>query len=335
MSSNQQTLLRQWHMLRLIPRSPIKITVQDLRDRLLTAEFDVTERTIQRDLHELAQVFPLVVDDRNKPFGWSWHKDSTIFDLPGLSTSEALTFVLVEQNLTHQLPPTTLETLQPYFKTAKQVISNSINVGRSKAWLNKVRTIDASFPLLSPPGHPESQRVVYEALLQDRPLKLVYQKLGTKTKTSYDLVHPLAIIQRGKMLYLVCTFSDYDDIRMLAVHRIVTAEMLFIKLNRPPGFNIDQYLQSGAMGFCATEEIVLEAIFSAQAGEYLFETPVKRNQILEYLPDGRIRLEVTVPENKELVWWLLGLGDSVEVIGPPALRKSMKDCIRRMSKNYQ
>jgi hypothetical protein len=36
-ATNQATLLRQWHMLRLIPRAPGKISVQDLRDALSAA----------------------------------------------------------------------------------------------------------------------------------------------------------------------------------------------------------------------------------------------------------------------------------------------------------
>src|SRR4051812_37838185 len=62
-ATNQATLLRQWHMLRLIPRAPGKITVQDIHSRLASEDFDVTIRTIQRDLHELSQTFPLTVDE--------------------------------------------------------------------------------------------------------------------------------------------------------------------------------------------------------------------------------------------------------------------------------
>jgi len=91
MATNQLSLLRQWNMLRLLPRGPGKMAVRELCARLRDMDFQVTERTIQRDLIELATVFPLVVDDRNKPFGWSWQKDAASFNLPGLSLPEALT----------------------------------------------------------------------------------------------------------------------------------------------------------------------------------------------------------------------------------------------------
>src|ERR1700730_10206168 len=83
--SAPDTLLRQWHMLREVPRYPHKIAVSELRGRLEAAGFDVTARTSERDLNELSEAFPLPSDDRERPFGWSWQKDAPAFDLPNLS----------------------------------------------------------------------------------------------------------------------------------------------------------------------------------------------------------------------------------------------------------
>lgn len=42
MATNQLTLLRQWHMLHMIPRAPRKISVQEICDRLAVEEFKGT-----------------------------------------------------------------------------------------------------------------------------------------------------------------------------------------------------------------------------------------------------------------------------------------------------
>lgn len=62
-------------MLRHIPRAASKISVAQLCERLARDDYIVTARTVQRDLKELMAVFPLVVDDSDKPFGWSWRRD--------------------------------------------------------------------------------------------------------------------------------------------------------------------------------------------------------------------------------------------------------------------
>ncbi len=334
MATNQHTLLRQWHMLHMIPRAPRKITVQDIRDRLALEEFVVTERTVQRDLQELLQVFPLVVDDRDKPFGWGWHQDSPNFDLPGLSVPEALTFTLVEQHLANALPPATLDALQPYFKSAGQALRAIETDAQTNTWLDKVRTITPMQPLIAPPVDQQCQRVVYDALMHDRQLKLGYKKRDAATAVLYESVHPLAVIQRGPLIYLVCLFAGYEDVRTLAMHRIESAEMLYLAGRKKDGFSIDAYIESGNLGVRSGDPIELKAVFARRAGEHLYETALARNQRLVERDDGRLELTATVPNTKELQWWLLGLGDGVEVLAPAALRAEIKGIVEKMARAY-
>lgn len=334
MTTNQHTLLRQWHMLHMIPRAPRKISAQAIRARLADAEFAVTERTIQRDLHELSQVFPLTVDDRDKPFGWSWQHDSPNFDLPGLSVPEALTLALVQQHLANALPPATLDALQPYFMSAGQALGAIDEDAKSNSWLGKVRTIAPMQRLMPPVVNDGCQRTVYDALMRDQQLKLSYKKRDAAAAVQYASVHPLAIIQRGQIIYLVCMFSDYDDIRTLAMHRVVEAEMLYLPSRKKPGFSVDAYIESGSMGLCTGEPVQLRAVFARASGEHLFETALSKDQTLTSLADGRLELVATVPNTKELQWWLLGMGDGVEVLGPPALREQIGATIGKMAAAY-
>ena len=99
--------------MRLIPRQPQKITVKSIANVLNNEGLGVTERTIQRDLLELSSFFSLVVDDRDKPFGWSWQRDARSFDLPGMTLNEALAWVMLEQHLHQMLPSTTVDPLKP------------------------------------------------------------------------------------------------------------------------------------------------------------------------------------------------------------------------------
>lgn len=334
MATNQLSLLRQWNMLRMLPRAPGKISVRDLAQRLSDAEFPVTERTIQRDLQELAAVFPLVVDDRDKPFGWSWQRDASSFDLPGLSLPEALTLTLVEQHLRHHLPPSTIDALQPHFQSAARALSSSEGSALSKAWLNKVRSIAPQQPLLPPAMDAECQRTVYLALLRDRQLTLHYKKRDAAKPTVYDVVHPLAVVQRGGLIYLVCMFADYDDVRTIALHRLHQATMRYETSRQHPGFDLDAFIASGQFGVIAGEPLMLDAIFSRAAGEHLHETPLSADQKLRARADGRLQLTATVPNTRALVWWLLGFGDGVEVVGPAELRAEMAGIATGMAALY-
>jgi len=322
MSKNQNTLLRQWHMLRVVPRYPRKVTVQDIRGGLVGAGFDITERSIQRDLNDLAEIFPLYCDDRDKPFGWSWQKDAASFDLPGLSLPEALTLVMVQQYLDTLLPSPILNQLQPHFKAARGRLQAEAGAKRGRSWLDKVISVPPTQPLLSPNIDQEVQSILSEALLHELQVSIRYRRRGEKTPVEYR-IHPLALIQRGPMLYLSCRVFDYDDPRMLAVNRIASAELLEDRVEYPDGFSVQQLAESGVWGFGSGKTIRLELVFQAGYGDHLYETPLSKDQEIVELDDGHLRVSATVADTPQLQWWLQGFGGGVEILGPKKLRQAM------------
>jgi len=59
-------------ILSLLPRPPQRIDAATIEARLRERGHVIHRRTIQRDLVELASVFPIVADERSKPYGWRW-----------------------------------------------------------------------------------------------------------------------------------------------------------------------------------------------------------------------------------------------------------------------
>lgn len=333
-NSSPDTLMRQWQMLRMIPRHPQVITATELKRKLENEQYNVTKRTVERDLQALSAVFPLMLDESHKPFGWSWQADACNFNVPGLSNNEALTFVMVEQHLKAMLPASTLSQLQPYFKAAKQHLNDIPRSERIRSWLNKVRTVPPAQPLLPSPVNAEVQQAVYGALLADRQLDICYRKRGASKISEYR-VHPLAVVQRGPVSYLCCHVNYDEVLRKFAMHRIQSVTVSDESVEIPKGFSIDELIAGGEFGFGDGKQTKLEAVFHHGVGDHLFETPISTDQVLVELEDGRLILKATVADTQQLVWWLLGLGDGVEVTKPSALRKKMADAIEKMSLLYR
>jgi predicted DNA-binding transcriptional regulator YafY len=321
-------------MLRLVPRYPQKITVQDIRRSLAGVGFEITERSVQRDLNDLSDVFPLVCDDREKPFGWSWQKDAASFDLPGLSVPEALTLAMAERQLRDLLPLPMLDQLQPHFKAARKRLESEPRPDRGRSWLDKVITVSPTQPLLAPKIAHEVQRVISEALLHERQISIRYRKRGDKAPTE-SRIHPLALIQRGPMLYLCCRFFDYDDTRTLAVNRVVSAQLLEDRAVYPAGFSVNQLAEAGIWGFGSGEKIGLEVIFQPGYGDHLYETPLSKDQEVAEIADGQLRVTATVANTPQLQWWLLGFGEGVEVVKPAELRKTMAATAQELAFVYR
>jgi predicted DNA-binding transcriptional regulator YafY len=247
---------------------------------------------------------------------------------------EALTLTLVEQHLRHHLPPLTVDALRPHFRSAARTLSAVDDSAPSRAWLDKVRSVLPQQPLLPPRIDEECQRIVYLALMQDRQLKLHYRKRDAAKPTVYASVHPLAVVQRGGLVYLVCMFDRYEDVRTLALHRVVQAEMAYEPARRKDGFDIDGYIASGQFGVIAGAPITLRATFTRATGEHLAETPLSADQVLATGADGCLHLAATVPNTRALVWWLLGFGDGVVVEEPASLREELAAIALRMAAAY-
>lgn len=333
MSFTPETLLRHWQTLRLIPRYPFKVYAGALCQRLNREGYAVGKRTVERDLQSLSRIFPLVVDERSKPYGWSWGRDAPSFDLPGLSSSEALTLLMAREHLRPVMPASTLVQLDPYFKQAEQKLSALAGHSALTAWPEKVCIIPPSQPLIPPQVDDLVLATLQEALLQDRQCQIVYQSRESGEPDDYP-IHPLGLVQRGVVLYLVCTIKAYPDIRILALHRVKTATLLADVLSRPKGFDLKTYLATGALGWGSGDVVRLEVLFSPEIGKHLKETPLAHDQTLTVRDDGRFHITATVPDNQQLRWWLLGFGDGAEVIAPTELRQELMSRLQKAASQY-
>lgn len=325
------TLLRQWAMLNYIPRHPRKVDVGTLATKLSAAGYEISKRSVQRDLITLSQVVPLISDNA-KPQGWSWKPDAAQLELPTLEPQAALTFQLVERYMQSLLPSSTLSYLQPWFKTAKAVMNQHDTSITS--WPDKIRVLPLGIQLQAPVIDHDVQAVIYQSLSEEKRVQITYQPRASKEVKEYG-ISPLAIVVRDQVIYLLCTMKDYSDIRQLVLHRIQTAEIVDQAANYPANFDLDQYIESGAFGFLDSDkEIKLVADFTSEVASHLHETPISADQILQPQENGTVRLTATVPDTLQIQWWLLGFGDQTQVISPAKLRNKIKVVIQRMCENY-
>jgi len=332
--SAADTLLRQWHMLRAIPRHPRRIGVKEIRASLDVAGFNVTARTVQRDLMELSNAFPLVSDEREKPYGWSWQARAPVFDLPNLTNQEALAFAMIEDYLRPLLPHALLEQLDAYFRVARARLASEHGTRGSAGWLGKIGVVQPTQSLIPPAIDARVQGMVTDALLDDRRLEVRYRRKGEREARRYVL-NPLALIQRGPLAYLLATVGDYDDVRMFALHRFERARIAAEKARRPKGFELAAYLKDGWAHYGTGKSIRLDARFTAAAADHLHETPLAEDQRISDEADGRVRVRATVADTPQLRWWLLAFGDAVQVLAPATMRQWFAATSKAMAATYE
>lgn len=323
---------RYWHMLRCIPHHPGRITTEEIARKLASEGFDVTRRTIERDLRKLSEHFAIEADESDKPFGWFWCPGVKGLDLPGMSMSQAVTFALAEAHLTQLLPTTMLGQLEPFFQQARERLNNLNAVSASK-WPHKVRVIQATQPLLPPTIDEAVQSEVYTALFRDQKLRINYLKKGAD-RTKPHVVNPLGLVQRGQVIYLLCSYENANTPLTLAIHRIKSAEALANKASAPDGFDFDQSIQNGLLQFQRHEITEFEAIFDKNAAHHLFDTPLSMDQQINEVDDQHVRVTASIADTEQLKWWILGFGVKVEVLKPISLRHRIVEIVNGLNVIY-
>lgn len=324
------TTARQWQVLSQLQRNRWVGTTH-VYEQLILAGFDISLRTVQRDLNALAKRFPIEKNNAN-PQGWRWEDDAPLQSLPHMNLSQAVAFNMVEANLSQLLPPVILDELFPWFDLARRQLKNS---KVTHSWIDRVRIEPATQPLIAPHIDLDSKDNIYHALFYQLQIKASYTRSNKSQASEYTL-NPIAIIQRGVIIYLLATRTDDSEtiIRTFALHRFASVEILESAAKTPDNFQLDNYLDAGGMGFSHPlfrqlpnhgKYTAIELQFTKQAGKSLTESKLSDDQIVIINSDETLTIQATVNLTSQLVWWLRGFGNGLLNAKPELLYQAVLD----------
>ncbi len=317
------SLYRQWQILSRLSTGKWMGT-RELQQQLQREGIDISLRTIQRDLNQIAQRFP-IESNKTVPQGWRWCSDAPIQSLPHMTSSQAVTFMMVEEHLKHLLPPSLVSEINPWFDAARRSLLEQNHV---KQWVNRVRIVPSSQPLIPPTVDQEAQQAIYEALLQDRQLECVYQSRTHAGEEKSYILNPLALVQKGAVIYLICTRHDKNAIQTFALHRFRAAKVLDSRTVHQNDFHLDGYIESGALGFRVdyqkpTENIELKLTMNGKTVHFFEESALSRDQVIEKFTDNLYQVRASLPFTSQLVWWLRGFGKKLLQIEPESVANAV------------
>ena len=130
-----------------------------------------------------------------------------------------------------------------------------------RSWKDKVAYVPRGFSLQQASVPTGIVDAVYGALYRNRQMDIWY-----KDRKSPKRVHPLALVDRGAVRYLIARFEGYDNYRHLALHRLSRVEILDYPVQGMRAFDLNSYLRNGNMNLPYGERISLELLFYDQAG---------------------------------------------------------------------
>ncbi len=294
-------------LLRAIPRKRF-ITAAQLAKGLASSGHERSLRSVQRLLDQLTDHFPIECDTRSKPYGYRWLDGAQGFHLPMPTPAESILLRLAQTQLQALLPGSLDHVFQPLFSSAKQALETAPSQAPQRRWLEKVRRIPTTQPLLPPKMQPGVLDAVTSALYLENKLRVTYHNVQGEQKGA--IVWPLGLALQEPRLYLVCRFEGYDNERILALTRIEHAEMLEEHFSYPETFSLANYDAEGRFAFGQGRKVRIQFRITKATGWHLLESPLSLDQGVD-IEDEALRIRATVTDSKLLHSWLRGFGDEL------------------------
>jgi hypothetical protein len=337
---NLKLNVRHLELLELIPIYPKFLTVSQLAEKLTPRyeykdqELPNIKRNLQRDLKQLEVLGITQCGDSPEGLKWSLVKDS-MYLTAQLSPADALCFAIIERFIQPVMPNVLSPYLTRVFEKSSQLLNDLKYHNSLKSWLDKVIIENKGQPLVAAKINNKVRIKVYDALLAENKLEVEYRNKSGEFNTS--LIYPLGLVVRSHIQYLIVQYCGYDDVRMLAMNRIVSCRNTSLPFDVPADFNLKEYVSSGNTGLLYGENpINFEGVFSGYAAEIILETPISENQQTSpYLESkDKVLVKATLNMNYDFEIWLLGLANHVKVLQPISLQNLMREKINLAAKLY-
>jgi predicted DNA-binding transcriptional regulator YafY len=307
----------------LLLQSRGRLTAQALAD-----EFEVSVRTVYRDIDDLSAAGIPVYADRG-PGGGFQLLDGYRTRLTGLTAGEAETLLLAglpgpaaDLGLGEPLAMARLKLLAAVPAAAGE---GAARVG-DRFHLDPVSWYQRAAP-------PEHLPAIARAVWAQRRIVIRYESWSATVRRT---VEPLGLVLKAGTWYLVARIGP--DIRTYKVAKVLDLDVLADTFDPPAGFDLAAHWR-GAMQRLERDLRQAEAVLrvspsalsaldrlGADAADAVRQAP----------PDAAGWRQATVPIEgiDHAAGLLLGFADGVEVVAPPALRQALAGAARRVAALY-
>ncbi|MGL4964319.1 MAG: helix-turn-helix transcriptional regulator [Inquilinus sp.] len=299
-----------------------------LTAQALAAEFEVSVRTVYRDIDELSAAGVPVYADRGPGGGFAL-LDGYRTRLTGMTAGEAETLLLAglpgpaaDLGLAEPLAAARLKLLAAVPQAAGE---GAARVG-DRFHLDPVDWYRRAEPPLHLPA-------IARAVWGQRRLVIRYESWSATVRRTVD---PLGLVLKAGTWYLMARIGT--GVRTYKVAKVLDLDVLPDGFDYPAGFDLaaqwQESLQRFAKELCRAEAVLRVSPEALPLLDRLGADAVEAVQQAEPDAEGWRRATVPIEGVGHAARLLLGFTDTIEVLDPPELRQAMADGARRVMQLY-
>jgi predicted DNA-binding transcriptional regulator YafY len=300
----------------------------NLSSRDLARHFEVSRRTIFRDLRALAESgVPLTYAEGG---GYEILEG---YQLPPLmlSAREAATLLIGAEFVKLQPDPSLRKDADGVALKIAQVLPDEV-----RAYVERLRdatVLDPYWLHTSEPATDEQGRwyELSEAVARQRAVMMDYY-VASRDEVTRRKVDPLGLVYYSDHWNLIAHDHLRGDIRNFRLEEIRWMRVLTETFRRPEGFDLARHLEERGAATRTQERVVLRF----EPGAYRWARrgiPARIEEEREV--DGRTEVTFYFENLDYVARWLLRYGTQVEVVAPERLRDRMRDEATAMLRQYE
>lgn len=297
---------------------------------ILAQTLEVTERTIQDDLHFLQDRFMAPLKYTKKE---GWHYTDDNWRLPSISLSLGELFALI-------LGARMLESYagSAYEKELRSSIERLSERLPEQTWINLQQLADERIIFRSGAEmnlNPEIWEKVLEAFRSSKRIWIHYYA-ATRNQYSERVVEPYLLhVYRATNPYVIGFCHLRQEMRWFRIDRIQHIKVLSETFKRDPNFDPQQYLDQIFQAEVGGKPVRVSIWFDAATAPFIRERRWHVTQEITEHEDGSLTLHLVSGGLNDLKRWVLGYGKGAVVQEPVELVNLVKAEVEGMMQHYK
>ena len=300
--------------------------------RSLAKEFDVSKRTVERDIEFLRDRYEAPIEYDHSKCGYAYTQE-TFFLKSLFLTDEELFSAAVFEKALQQYRNTPIEgRLKAVFAKLTELLPDDA-VSVNTMWLGDALTF---IPEPSPEISPEIFDAVFSGVKARRAIRFLYRSL-TQTEAAVRICEPYHIVCQRGAWYVIGRCADKNDERIFSFSRMSEIEVLKDRaFELPTGFTVEQYIDKNVgVWLNRREPFTVRLLFSASVSVFAEEHIWNEEQTVLVHEDKSVEVSFKTTQFEEIKRFVLGQGATVRVLEPPELVQAVQKEIEEMRSIYQ
>jgi predicted DNA-binding transcriptional regulator YafY len=298
-------------------------------NRQIAEHFEISEKTAQRTMDFLRDriKFPVAYSAEQR----GWYYTEPTWALPAIELTEGdLVAILLTEKLSRQYRGTAIgQQVEQAFSKVLDAMTNTISL--DLAALAEAHSFEAAATSeLDAKLFAQLGRAVRER----QQVRMLYYT-AMRNEEKWRTVNPLHLRNHLGDWYLVAWDHGRDKPLDFHCGRIRELQVLEETFAWPPEFDLKAYLDTGFGMIRGQEPILVELIFDEYQSRWMRERgKFHPTEDREELPDGRLRMQMTVTALDGVQRFVMQYGRHVQVLQPEKLRAAIQAEIAALQTIY-